>query len=75
MSNEAMRLPSGEVNSSVHYQKMFALSKTLNSHIPVLPDLVKRRRTPCALLMLSAHSQGGPHGLLEFTILVQVREC
>jgi len=32
MSNEAIRLPSGEVNSSVHYQKMFALSKTLNSH-------------------------------------------
>ncbi len=33
MSNEAIRLPSGEVNSSVHYQKMLALSKTLKSYI------------------------------------------
>jgi hypothetical protein len=56
MSNEAMRLPSGEVNSSVHYQKMFALSKTLNSHTAVLPELTERRRkTPFDLLMLSAH--------------------
>lgn len=44
MSNEAMRLPSGEVNSSVHYQKMFALSKTLNSHTPLLPELIKKRQ-------------------------------
>ena len=30
MPNEAIRLPGGEVSSSVHYQKTIALSKTLN---------------------------------------------
>lgn len=46
MSNEAIRLPSGEVNSSVHYQKMFALSKTVKLFNPARLELIKRQQNP-----------------------------
>lgn len=76
MSNEAMRLPSGEVNSSVHYQITFTLSKTLNSRALVLPELIKRRpKTPFDSPKCVVRIAGSTARLLEFTILVQVREC
>ena len=52
MSNEAIRLPNGEVNSSVHYQKRIALSKTSNSLISmILSELKGNQKAESTILV------------------------
>ena len=53
MPNESIRLPSGEVSSSVHYQKTIALSKTLNSTPGRQRVNQIATKTPRDLLLLS----------------------
>jgi hypothetical protein len=58
MSNEAIRLPSGEVSSSVHYQKTIAASKNLGSLVPVgkLNKMLKEKPRENLLINTDARS-------------------
>ena len=76
MPNEAIRLPSVEVSSSVHYQKTIAVSKTLSLVAGPSWSEQNSGRKPAKL----AHAQTALQGStkvhsIQFTVLVRVLEC